>query len=90
MNETLKGLLSLLENADPGLRCAAAQCLGSLSSDDPAVVKGLAQALERGDRYLSGFVLEALGSLGTDLALETLMHSLSEDGPLRTKAVVAL
>ncbi len=79
MNETLKGLLSLLQSENPSLQCAAAQVLGALAPKQPQVVKTLLEVLEKGDRYLVNFILDALGAIQTDPALDGLVRVLQQD-----------
>ncbi len=91
MNETLKGLLALLKDGDPSLKCASAQVLGALAPKNPQVVKTLVETLDGGDRYLVPFVLDALGSIQTDQALDGLVHYLQrEDENSKEKAALAL
>ena len=91
MNETLKGLLILLQDGDPSLKCASAQILGALAPKAPQVVKTLIEALEGADRYLVNFVLDALGSIQTEQALDGLVGYLKqEDENSKERAALAL
>jgi HEAT repeat protein len=61
------------------------------ANDDTQDVKGrLIREIERGEGYFRGAVIEALGDYGAEYAVDALIDIVSEDGPLRDDALLAL
>ena len=61
------------------------------ANDDTQDVKGrLVREIERGEGYFRGAVIEALGDYGAEYAVDALIDIVSEDGPLRDDALLAL
>ena len=59
--------------------------------DDDAVVQDrLVQDIDRGQEYFRGAVIEALGDHRASYAVESLIRIISDDGPLRDDALLAL
>ena len=58
--------------------------------DDPDVRARLVQDIDRGQEYFRGAVIEALGDHGAGYAVEPLIRIISDQGPLRDDALLAL
>ena len=60
------------------------------NADDPAVRERLILDIDRGQGYFRGAVIEALGDHSAEYAVESLIPIISDAGPLRDDALLAL
>ena len=81
MNETVKAIAHLVVEGTPELKVAAAQILGELRPDDPAIVEALQSQLSYGDNVLNRHILQALSRIGGKDGVAALVSRLREGGP---------
>ena len=86
MNDTLRAIVRMLDDAAPELKVAAAQVLGELRAEEAGVVQALGTRLDRDEPYLWSFVMEALARIGTEPAITLLLQQLGEGGVRSEKA----
>jgi len=86
MNDTVKAVVAILEAGRPELQVAAAQVLGELRVQDPAVVKALVVASSRSS-VLGRYSIEALAQIGSPEALHVVVNLLCENQMLADQAV---
>ena len=60
------------------------------NDEDPAVQRRLVEDIHRGQEYFRGAAIEALGDHGASYAVDALIEIISDDGPLRDDALLAL
>jgi len=79
----------LLQDSDALIRTCAAEALGELGVDLPAVIQALSTALEH-DRgsLVRAFAAESLGELGVSAALTALQRQLARERVTRTRAAI--
>ncbi len=74
MNDTIKAIVTLLEEGKPELQVAAAQVLGELKPRDSAAIEALGDGPERSP-VLGRFCLDALAKIGNAAALTRLAEA---------------
>ena len=60
------------------------------NDEDPLVQRRLVEDIHRGQEYFRGAAIEALGDHGASYAVDALIEIISDDGPLRDDALLAL
>jgi HEAT repeat protein len=91
--EAAAAVLEALRDADADVRRSAAEALGGLKADTPAVVSGLLEALRDADADVRRSAAEALGELkaGTPAVVSGLLEALRDtDADVRRSAARAL
>ena len=89
MNETIKAILSTLEDGRPELQVAAAQILGELRPKEPAIAQGLAVAMHRSP-VLGRFALDALAKIASPGSLQAIVEALLGSEGLSDHAAMLL
>ena len=76
MDQTLKSILTILEEGTPELKIAACQVIGQLQPKEAPVAKALAERLSVQESFLTPFVLDALAAIGNQAAITVLVSKL--------------